>query len=177
MVTGAVPPCLPALPRRPNRPRAFVRIWPELSRRLEARPNLSAAELLDQLCAEYPGRYLPNQIDALYPLVRAWRTQAAARGTIIGPRKNRTSGRPRAYRSWPDAFAAHWPEMCQHLDTDPDQTGLELFTELQSRYPGQYLPGQLRTLQRRLQIWRKQAARRLVFGVQDLAFTIAAAPA
>jgi len=41
------------------------------------------------------------------------------------------------------------------------------------------VPGQIRTLQRRLQIWRNQAARRLVFGVRDqtVAFTELTPPA
>ena len=62
--------------------------------------------------------------------------------------------------------------MCQHLEADPDQTGRELFAELQSRYPDQYRSGQIRTLQRRLEKWRKQAARHLVFGVQDQSFVL-----
>jgi hypothetical protein len=160
-------------PHRRSRPRvhAFKMIWPEICRRLEARPNLNGSELFDQLRAEYPGRYHPGQINALLRVLKIWRTAAAARGIVVRPLKHRPSRRPHTWRTRQDPLGSHWPEMCQHLETDPDQTGRELFTELRSRYPDQYHPGQIRTLQRRLQIWRNQAARRLVFGVQDKSFT------
>jgi hypothetical protein len=166
------------LPRRIGRPWAFRSIWSDISRRLEARPNLNGSELFDQLRLEYPGRYAPGQRNALLRLVKIWRTEAVARGIVVGKLKYRTSGLPRTYRTRVDSFEGHWPEMCLHLETDPDQTGRELFAEFQSRYPERYLPGQIRTLQRRLQIWRNQAARRLVFGVRDqtVAFTGLASP-
>lgn len=164
------------LTRRIKRPHAFRSIWPDIARRLEARPNLNGSELLDQLRAEYPGRYALGQRNALLRLLKIWRTAAAARGVVVRPLKHRSSGLPRTWRTHKDPFEAHWPEMCQHLETDPDQTGKELFAELQSRYPDQYKAGQIRTLQRRLQIWRRQAARRLVFGVQDQSFTLSQPP-
>ncbi len=153
--------------RRRRRPHAFRLLWPEICRRLEARPNLNACELFDQLRSEYPGRYLPGQLKALQAKLRVWRIGAVARGVVIGPLKHRTSGRPRTWRTHIDPFESVWPELCLHLDKDPDQTGRELLTELQSRYPNRYGAGLLRTLQRRLQVWRAQAARRLVFGVTE----------
>jgi hypothetical protein len=42
--------------------------------------------------------------------------------------------------------------------------GGELLKRLQARYPGAYSDGQLRTLQRRLKIWRGEMARDLIFG-------------
>jgi hypothetical protein len=38
------------------------------------------------------------------------------------------------------------------------------FERLQAEYPGLYPDGQLRTCQRRLKEWRREAALRLVFG-------------
>jgi len=183
LVSGVNPSCPLALPMveatpesierippiatsRPRRPFAFTLVWPELARRLEARPNISISELLDQLIAEYPGRYRPSQFGALSRRVNAWRKDALARGVIIGPCKHRTSGRPRNYRTRIDPFKGDWPQMCEHLEADPDQTGLELFACFQARNPDRYQAGQLRTLQRRLKTWRAQAARRLVFGIQ-----------
>lgn len=168
---SASPTAVPIV-RRINRPHAFKSIWPDIARRLEVRPNLNGSELLDQLRTEYPGRYALGQHNALLRLLKIWRTGAAARGVVIGPLQYRRSGRPRTYRTRLDPFESNWPEMCLHLDTDPDQTGRELFAEFQSRYPDRYRPGQIRTLQRRLQAWRKQAARRLVFGVQDRSLSI-----
>jgi hypothetical protein len=153
--------------QRRKRPHAFNLVWPEICRRLEACPNLNACELFDQLRSEYPGRYLPGQINALQARIKVWRIAAAERGVVIGPLKYRTSGRPRTWRTRIDPLESVWPELCLHLDTDPDQTGRELLNELRSRYPDRYRPGLLRTLQRRLQIWRAQAARRLVFGVTE----------
>jgi hypothetical protein len=150
-----------------KRPYAFNPVWPEICRRLEARPNLNASELFDQLQSEYPGRYIPGQICALQHRVKVWRIAAVGRGVVIGHLKYRTSGRPRTWRTRIDPLDSVWPELCLHLDTDPDQTGRELLNELRSRYPDRYSTGLLRTLQRRLQSWRAQAARRLVFGVTE----------
>lgn len=153
--------------QRRNRPHAFNLVWPEICRRLEACPNLNACELFDQLRSEYPGRYLPGQLKALQARIKVWRVGAAARGVVIGRLKYRRSGRPRTWRTHIDPLESVWPELCLHLDTDPDQTGRELLNELRSRFPDRYRPGLLRTLQRRLQSWRAQAARRLVFGVAE----------
>ena len=169
--TNAVPArqtMVPAVSRqRRNRPHAFNLVWPEICRRLEACPNLNACELFDQLRSEYPGRYLPGQLKALQARIKIWRVGAAARGVVIGRLKYRRSGRPRTWRTHIDPLESVWPELCLHLDTDPDQTGRELLNELRSRFPDRYRPGLLRTLQRRLQSWRAQAARRLVFGVAE----------
>lgn len=169
--TNAVPASQTTVPdvsrQRRNRPYAFNLVWPEICRRLEACPNLNACELFDQLRSEYPGRYLPGQLKALQARIKVWRVGAAARGVVIGRLKYRKSGRPRTWRTHIDPLESVWPELCLHLDTDPDQTGRELLNELRSRFPDRYRPGLLRTLQRRLQSWRAQAARRLVFGVAE----------
>ena len=167
----AIPPSQAAVPstspRRRNRPRSLGLFWPEICRRLAARPNLNASELFDQLRTEYPGRFHPGQVHALQRRVKVWRIDAVAHGVVIGRITYRSSGSPRTWRTRIDPFESVWPELCLHLDSDPDQTGRELFGVLQSRYPGRYRPGQLRTLQQRLQVWRAQAARRLVFGVAE----------
>jgi hypothetical protein len=49
------------------------------------------------------------------------------------------------------------------LESEPDRTAKELFQRLQSKYPGTFPNGQLRTLQRRVKGWRSAAAQRLVF--------------
>ena len=52
-------------------------------------------------------------------------------------------------------------------DEDQSQTGRELLTRLQSVHPDAYPDGVLRTVQRRLKIWRAEVARQLVFGAAD----------
>jgi hypothetical protein len=75
-------------------------------------------------------------------------------------RRYRRSGKPRAPRTWrthPDAFASVWGEVTVWLGAEPDRTAKELFQRLQALHPGAYTDGQLRTLQRRVKEWRKQA--------------------
>jgi hypothetical protein len=55
------------------------------------------------------------------------------------------------------------------LQDEPDRTGKELLDRLQSEHPGDFLDGQVRTLQRRLKLWRRAAAQKLVFTVDDAA--------
>ena len=69
----------------------------------------------------------------------------------------------RWWRSRRDPFETTWPLLRQWFDAEPECTGRELFERLQADYPGVHPDGQLRTLQRRLKGWRREAARRLVF--------------
>ena len=153
--------------RHVRRIHAFTLIWPLIERRLEGRPNLNASELFDELRVQYPGRFHLGQLAALTRRVNLWREDARARGAVIGKRSNRTSGLPRTWRTRVDPFDAHWPELCEWLGKDPDQTGLELFAKLRSKYPDCYTDGQLRTLQRRLKCWRREAVKRLICEMQD----------
>jgi hypothetical protein len=84
---------------------------------------------------------------------------------IIGKRTHRNT-QDRARRR-PDPFQSHWSELLQCLEVDPDQTGLQLFSTLRAKYPDRYMPGQLRTLQRRLKIWRQEAVKRLICEMHD----------
>jgi len=152
--------------RHYQRRHAFTLIWPLVSRRLEARPNINATELFDELRAQYPGRFHRGQLGAFICRVRLWRDDARARGVVIGKRSHRNT-KSRA-RTRPDPFQAHWAEMLQRLDADPDQTALELLSDLQARYPDRYDARHLRTLQRRLKVWRPQAVQRLICEMQGL---------
>ena len=58
-------------------------------------------------------------------------------------------------------------ELESWLDEHPDQTAVELLTEFQARYPGFYTRSHLRTLRRRVQIWRREAIQRLICNMQD----------
>ena len=50
---------------------------------------------------------------------------------------------------------------------EPWRTGRELLEKLQKTYPDQYSERHLRTLQRRLKIWRRDAAWAMVFGSSE----------
>lgn len=93
-------------------------------------------------------------------LRHAWK-QGEAR-----PTSRRKPPAPRGRRR-PDPLAAVTGELRALFDRDPARSGRELLTALQSAHPGAFPDGLLRTVQRRLKIWRAEMARRLVFGTTD----------
>lgn len=110
---------------------------------------------------QYPGRFGPKQYRTLLRRVNLWRQDALARGVEIGPKTyRRFSDKPPGHR--PDKFKDRWDEMALCLESNPDQTALELLIEFQARYPGQYSLHQLRTLQKRVKAWRQKAGERLI---------------
>lgn len=73
---------------------------------------------------------------------------------------------PRPARDWrtrKDPFVSVWPCVRAWLEAEPDRVGKDLFARLQQELPGAFPDGQLRTFQRRVQEWRRAAARDLVF--------------
>lgn len=60
----------------------------------------------------------------------------------------------RAGRTRKDPFADVWEEIRKKLDLNQGLEAKTLFLDLQRRYPGKFSDGQLRTLQRRIKIWR-----------------------
>jgi hypothetical protein len=58
------------------------------------------------------------------------------------------------WRTREDPFADIWPEIRAQLDINPGLEAKTIFDHIQQKYPGKYMDGQLRTLQRRLKIWR-----------------------
>lgn len=72
---------------------------------------------------------------------------------------------PRSGRSREDPFAGVWPEVVALLEVNAGLQALTLFQELQRRYPGCFQDGQLRTLQRKVKVWRAVAgpAREVMF--------------
>lgn len=147
---------------------AFTMIWPLVCRRLEGFPNITSAQLFDELCIQFPGRFHPKHVNRLAKLVKRWRQDARARGVVIPrPKYRRFSNKPRGHGPGPQSCTAHWTEMLQWLEEHPDQTAVELLIEFQARYPGTYNRSHLRTLRRRLQVWRREAIQRLICKMQD----------
>ena len=58
------------------------------------------------------------------------------------------------WRTREDPFSEVWKEVKEKLEINPGLEAKTLFEDLQHRYPGQFADGQLRTLQRRVKIWR-----------------------
>jgi hypothetical protein len=63
----------------------------------------------------------------------------------------------RNWRTHPDLFAEVWPELEEKLLLNPGLEAKTLFADLQRRFPGRFADGQLRTLQRRVKIWRAES--------------------
>lgn len=140
---------------------ALTMVWPLVCRRLEGAPNTNCQELFDELCLQFPGRFTRWQYKRLVRHVKVWRQDARARGVVIGCRRwRKLRSRPRSRRR--RLFDEHWTEMTQHLESQPDQTALELLIEFQARYPGRYSLRNLDTLQRRVRAWRRQEVERLI---------------
>lgn len=62
--------------------------------------------------------------------------------------------KPHDWRTRKDPFESVWDEVVRWLEINPEKTAKAAFDELQDKHPGQFIPGQLRTLQRRVQAWR-----------------------
>lgn len=66
---------------------------------------------------------------------------------------------PRDWRTRKDPFADVWANEIEPMLVADDDGGLEaksVFAELQRRFPGRFVAGQLRTLQRRFRDWRAE---------------------
>jgi hypothetical protein len=87
----------------------------------------------------------------------AWR-EGEVRPTSVA------KARPRRSRRRPDPFAAVTVQLRGWFEAEPWHTSRELLERLQTQCPGIYPDGQLRTLQRRLKEWRREAAHQMVFG-------------
>jgi transposase len=70
---------------------------------------------------------------------------------------------PRTHRTRVDAFAGVWAECLGYLAGNPGLEVKALFAHLQRKYPGQFKPGQLRTLQRRVKQWRGDQPKEVYF--------------
>ena len=61
---------------------------------------------------------------------------------------------PRDWRTRPDPFEEHWPEVEARLRDTQELEAKTLFELLQQQHPGRCEDGQLRTLQRHVKQWR-----------------------
>ena len=62
--------------------------------------------------------------------------------------------KPRHWRTREDPFAEHWDDVSALLREAPGLEAKTLFEVLLEKHPGRYEAGQLRTLQRRVKVWR-----------------------
>jgi hypothetical protein len=84
----------------------------------------------------------------------------------VRPTARRKPQVPRGRRR-PDPLVAVTAHLQDWFKAEPWRTGRELLEKLQKTYPDQYSERHLRTLQRRLKIWRRDAAWAMVFGSSE----------
>lgn len=91
-------------------------------------------------------------------LATAWRS-----GEVRPTHRQETKPGQR-WRTRPDPFAAVWPVLLGWLEERPDMEAKAMLQRLQASGFGEFPDGQLRTLQRRVRVWRKQIVQQLVYG-------------
>jgi hypothetical protein len=78
------------------------------------------------------------------------------------PRRYRKTGKPRkkmaprTWKTWADVFTTVSSEIENYLKKDPTRAATSILKELQTAHPGQFDDKLLRTLQRRVALWRKE---------------------
>src|SRR5438270_11405689 len=100
----------------------------------------------------------PTLEQFLSGLRTAWKDGGEVRPPSVAKAK------PKRLRRRPGPFAAVTTELRAWFEAEPWHTSRELLERLQAERPGAYPDGRLRTLQRRLKEWRREAAPRMVFG-------------
>ncbi len=128
----------------------------------------AAQQHLSRLAAGEASEVIPSSDGALEKFLKglatAWRD-----GEVRPTHRPPPISKPRRHwRTRTDAFESVWPRVCEWLDAAPDRTADEILRRLQGEAPGQFIDGQLRTLQRRVKEWRREAVRNLVFNEPEL---------
>ena len=95
----------------------------------------------------------------------------------VGEANPKVKSKPKKARERrrPDPLVAVTADLKAWFEASPGRSGRELLDQLQAEYPGQYLDGLLRTVQRRLKIWRGDRTEQLVLAGATLPDMTAAA--
>jgi len=88
--------------------------------------------------------------------LRAGMDRKTARGYIERGRLPSETKPTRTWRTREDPFESDWPEIAELIRGAPDLNATVILEHLCDRHPDRYEPGQVRTLQRRLKVWRAQ---------------------
>jgi hypothetical protein len=83
----------------------------------------------------------------------------------VRPTSKRKEKVSKYWRRCPDPFLTVTAQMREWFDAEPWRTSRELLERLQTQQPDAYPDKLLRTLQRRVKVWRRESAHQLVFGV------------
>lgn len=100
--------------------------------------------------------------------MRAGMHRETARKYLESGRLPSESKAERTWKTRPDPFDADWEDVKARLKVAPELEAKTLFEYLVAKSPGRYQPGQVRTLQRRVQQWRAtEGPDREVFFAQE----------
>lgn len=114
-------------------------------------------EVADKPLEELSPATVPPLEQFLTGLRTAW-TEGEARPTAKAPVK------PKRGRRRPDPLVKVTEQLHAWFLAQPWQTSRQLLERLQAAHPGEYPDKLLRTLQRRVKVWRREHATELVFG-------------
>ena len=107
-----------------------------------------------------PETAAPDASTFVKSLATAWRSGE------VRPTHRQEAKSGQRWRTRPDPFAAVWPVLLGWLEEKPDMEAKIMLKRLQSSGFGEFPDGQLRTLQRRVRVWRKQIVQQLVYGTE-----------
>ena len=110
-------------------------------------------------------RRSPEHATEISPFVKSLAT--AWRSGEVRPTHRREPKPGHWWRSRPDPFAAVWPMLLSWLEEQPDMEAKAMLKRLQTSGHGEFPDGQLRTLQRRVRVWRMQIVKQLVYGAPE----------
>lgn len=108
-----------------------------------------------------PEPVAPNVATFVSSLATAWRTGEVRPTHRCEPKPGRW------WRTRKDPFAEVWPVLLGWLEERPDLEAKEMLTRLQASGFGKFPDGQLRTLQRRVRLWRMRIVQQLVYGADQ----------
>lgn len=99
-------------------------------------------------------KYRQKQIPLIQAAARAGMDVKTARKYIKGGKLPSQMKVDHTWQTREDPFAEVWEEVRMMLEVNSGLEAKTLFEYLQRKYPGKYQDGQLRTLQRRIKVWR-----------------------
>jgi hypothetical protein len=108
-----------------------------------------------------PEAVAPDVAAFVSSLATAWRAGE------VRPTHRRAAKPERAWRTRKDPFAEVWPVLLGWLEERPDMEAKEMLKRLQASGYGEFPDGQLRTLQRRVRLWRSRIVQQLVYGTDQ----------
>jgi len=105
-----------------------------------------------------PELIAPDMKAFVESLATAWRAGE------VRPTHQREPKPGRWWRSRKDPFAEVWPVLLSWLEEKPDMEAKAMLKKLQASGYGEFPDSQLRTLQRRVRLWRMRIVQQLVYG-------------